>query len=349
MTIQFDNEQVKQRTRDMVAFLKEKGVDVPLGVGYEATARFIFGANSWNHLSGELKKGPLVLEVTEPPSAALAPGLGGGLERQPILHEATLVEGVRHGGKLRFKYLVPALQKVHTARVVVNATISSSDGKALAPFSILPQFHALSDENLLALAASKWSCTEFVTSLAGAACTENAEVADVLQYLDTTPAAKAIGEIARPGAIQYVRAFRPSLLAKVLLLEEFGSFDEAAARGFGVREFPAGTGRWVAQAGKQILPRVALSSYFDETARLDYVPYYRSEADATDALLAGMLAWTTMFNVEDFLSALDGTSLRESMGRLRSEAALRIWDGDEQREWIRQNSQARRKYPRADA
>jgi hypothetical protein len=289
MSEQFNEELFKQRTREMVAFFKEKGVEVPLTLGYEGAARFLFGAKSWNHLSGELKTRPVTSGLGAPVAALDA-------DSDSQSDEASVAPSWKMGPpRLMCRWLVRDSEKAD--ELVISATVSTADKSVRAKFPVTLGFHVLQDERILTLAAAKWRDPRFVIVRANMQGATMPGVEAVLDYADAHPESPLLGVIDRTDAVRYVRAFRPHLLAKVLLLEVFGTLEAAAKDGYEVREAKTGRGiEWeVISAGERLYPQEHQSDYFDD------------EVGAWQELMWYLLQQPALFRVKQLSRVLHGS------------------------------------------
>lgn len=310
MSLQFDEVTFKQRTRDMVAFLKEKGVEVPLTLGYEAVARHIFGAKSWNNLSSDLKKSAISASVSLSAGAAKVTTVGESARQASSTsagamgREVVLVGGIVEDSQLRYKYQTPGSGAVHLVGVHVHARVSSRPGIGHQEVDVSTAFHALTDDQILDLAAKKWMDPDVVLELVNLTASDNPLVTEVLRQFGPATKNTRTGAILRQDALPYVRAFRPHLLAKMLLVERYGDLDEAYSEGFYVTE-TISEGRWgVTACNAHVYPHRGTAQHF------------LSEADAWAALFYAMLVRTSAFEFEDFFRVLDGSGYHESIARL---------------------------------
>jgi hypothetical protein len=283
MPSNFDNVLFKQRTRELVSFFKENGVDVPLTLGYEGVARFLFGAKSWNNLAADLKKGLVSPNIT------LEDLLAGAADAP--LPPGNNPKGVR----LKCRALVNGGEE--TVDMFVYANFHSSDGQVRADFSVTSAFSVLRDESLLQLAATKWTDPKFMEPMSVFRRGDNDKVREVLEYVENRPGLEVYGGVDRRDALRYVRAFRPHLLAKVLLLEKFGTLAKAAKAGFKVSEgTKSRAGLWSAKsAGERLYPDEGDSEYFT------------TEAEAWDAVSWDMLEMQGEFEVSEMFDVLHGS------------------------------------------
>lgn len=284
MNTQFDEAQFKQRTREMVAFFKEKGVEVPLTLGYEGVARYLFGAKSWNNLSSELRKG-LVSPTIVMPAEVISADTDAALSKEPKL-----------------KYLAYENGREKVSDMAVFASFYSSDGQLRADFPVTQAVRVVPDEIILRMASLRWSDPKFMEPMAVFRRGDNPDVRKVLKHVENRPGLEVLGGIDRRDIVRYVRAFRPHLLAKVLLLEKFGTLPNAAVAGFSVRAARApNLGKWTAKSNHDWLEPVDSAS-----------KYFVTQADAWNAVAFDLLELEGEFEVSDLFDVMHGSGSFES-------------------------------------
>jgi hypothetical protein len=251
----------------------------------------------------------------------------------------TLVGGVEKANNCQYRYRVVGGKRAHLVDAVIHGTIGTEDGSIQARFSTRDGLRAYSDKEVLACAANKWKLPWYMAlQMARGDNSGSAALAEVWNY-ERDPSRKRAGgamagSIDRASALQFIRAFRPHLLAKVLLLEKFGTLRDAAAAGFSVRRIKRGTDRWIVRVeGEAVLPVVREEDYLDKQVFVAYHAWFDTEQEAYDRLFQGMLAWTSTFKLQDLCSALEGSDLEESLDKLRAEAESGIWSTQKMEAW----------------
>lgn len=313
MSAQFDDVLFKQRTREMVSFLNEKGFNVPLTLGYEAVARYIFGAKSWNNLASDFKKSFVSHGISLPDLEE--PVLPAAVEHKS--QEVTLVAGVVQGQQLQYKYRTVAGSTDHLVDVVIRASVANRPGMGHPQVDVSRAVDALPDDRLLDFAAKRWQDPGTVLELVDFMAAFSPLAAEVVQGLAHVPKDTLLGAVRRQDILPYVRAFRPHLLAKILLVERFGDLDSAFDAGFYVSKHPVRLGWNVTACSAPVYPQTGADNHFV------------AESDAWAALFYAMVARTDAFRFEDFFSVLDGSGYYEAIGRMGHEASRKIRSGSQ--------------------
>lgn len=297
----------------------------PLTLGYEGAARFLMGAKSWNNLASDLKKGLVSPNIALPISEGHLDGPLGPVflpetstdnpEVTPGAIEVELVSGLERGSRLRYKYRILETGAERVTAVVIRANLATRPGVGHPLFSVVGAVHALSDDALTELAAKQWRDAELVLQLLNASIEENSKVPELSEFLQQVahvPRDILLGAVRRQDVLPYVRAFRPHLLAKLLLVERYGDLDSASDAGFYVNELRL-QGRWsVTACSAQVYPPTGSDHYFN------------GEAEAWSALFYAMVARTDAFRVGDFFRVLDGSGHYEAPGRMGHAASRKI-------------------------
>lgn len=251
----------------------------------------------------------------------------------------TLVGGIEKPNNCQYRYRVVGGKRAHLVDAVFHGTIGTKDGKLQAQFSTRDGFREYSDKEVLACAASGWQLPWYMLmAMARRDTSANPSLAQLWDY-DRDPVrvragGALVGSIDRASALQYIRAFRPHLLARALLIEKFGSLRQASAAGFAVRRTKRGPDRWnVRVEGEAVRPMVAADDYYDSEVFAAYKTWFDTEQEAYDRLFQGLLAWTSAFKLQDFCGALDGSGYEESFDKMRAAAESSIWSRQKMEAW----------------